>query len=118
MKYLMKSKCFTESKTYIKTFERVKLLDDDGETSDFNLKYEIGDYVCLKSFICSDKTITLDNIAKIDYVDETDNVLPYILKFSKGNTSWFKDEYIKRLATTEEIEQYKIQELANKYNIG
>ena len=106
MKYLMKLESFTDR------------WDDDEikRRRDFNPKYEIGDYVCLKS---NDKTVTFDNIiAKIYDVDNTDNVLPYIMKFSKGNTSWFKEEYIKRLATPEEIEEFNLQLTAIKYNIS
>ena len=104
MRYLMKSKFFTESKKYIKNFE---ILDSE--------YYNIGDYVIINSD-------WLNRIAIIQNILFGEDFEFKILTFSKYNK---KDTYtlsvtgdeIIRKATQEEIDEFQLEINADKYNL-
>ena len=122
MKYLMKSKCFTESKTYIKTYE------------DLENEYTITDLTKIDYWRL--KHATTDSIFRINYFwHETYpwktnfDVTFYNLDVNTFSTQNFwddqmmrklikiEDNKIIRPATKEEIKQFDLVEMTKKYNI-
>lgn len=97
---------------YLKKFEKIKfpkkgdyiiLLKDNSDTP-----YEL-----------SGRRFKVGEIYKIDIIDPTPAAGEY--KFRIKNISPYADTWIRldqfRLATDEEIEQYNIEQQANKYNL-
>ena len=102
MKYLMKSKCFTESKTYIRTFENSK-------------SFAIGDLVKFNSNIernLPDNIGILEIIDRIYIDDRQYNQLKPIGGITGSKFSWILDKSIRHLTDEEKIEY-----AAKKYNI-
>ena len=117
MKYLMKSKSFTESKTYLKTVEENKV------------EYKIGDYILLKN---DDDSVKPE--AKIIDIEDKRKFFDFDLKdagikvritydievFSDSNElieTFVYAEEIERFLTPKEIEEFELKLSANKYNI-
>lgn len=124
MKYLMKSKCFTESKTYIKTYE-------DLENA---IQYTITDLIKIPYWRL--KHATTDSMFRInkfwhDYTWKTNfDITFYNLDVNNTfHTGDFWDEQMMRKllkiednkiirpATPEEIEQFDLAEMTKKYNV-
>lgn len=75
----------------------------------FEIKYDTGDYVFLSK----------NNIGRIIFTDRLDMYAQiYLIKFPKNTApSWFNQDQLSRLATKEEIEEYKIEDTAKNYNL-
>ena len=72
----------------------------------FEFKYDTDDYVFLGN-----------NIGKIIFTDKFDFSQTYLIRFSKYASSWFNQDQLIRLATKEEIEEYKINDTSINYNL-
>jgi len=68
--------------------------------------YKVGDFVVYCKRLC-----------KIEKVDKWDDNLPYMVKFCDTyNLIWINDICL-RTATLKEIEQYKLEQEVDKYNL-
>ena len=112
------------------------------EFENSNLKYKVGDYVLIKSTMILSRNklyvkskeyvhthigkivhiVTVNtsdylndmNDVKIEYVDVPKKIQCF---FEKGMYQTYKYEDIERFATPEEIEEYELKVLTNKFNM-
>ena len=89
------------------------------EKYNFESWYKIGDYVLLKG---SKWRVDLEVYIYDLFYDEDENRFKYHVEgvFRNNNEKtvfWVEDSEIERKMTPEEIENYKIKQSANKYNL-
>jgi len=113
MKYLMKSKSFTESKTYIKTYEFFKV----GDIVEINflqgknknkLTYKVNQYILNKTYKYARILDANDDEYNVEFpFDDTNTMIPMLVD---------KSEIVRKL-TDEEVKYIIIEINAKKYNI-
>ena len=86
---------------YIKKFESDKL------------KYNVGDYVLIKGDYFYNKK---SQCAKIDILDKTDKGY-YLTILTTDKEMWIREDMIIRKLSIEEVEQFKLENDVNKYNL-
>ena len=93
---------------YIKTYEDYKYIDNI-KIDDYIVLLNADNYDVRHGFYDGE----IYTISRI--LDNESNESPYSIK-NTDNITWLKRQQF-RLATPEEIEQYKLEQLGNKYNI-
>jgi len=87
---------------HIKTFENL------------NNNFNIGDILIYKEYVGD--TVT-KNFCKLLNIDTNDTLLPYRVMFLDKNEYTWTSKYTLHCPTKEELEQYKLEQTTNKYNL-
>jgi hypothetical protein len=79
---------------------------------EYNLLYNIGDYVYVDPNYFTDKKPRLGKI-----VENDGSHVPYRILTSKGDKFWVSQLMILRMMSEDEIKQYKLELDSGKYNL-
>jgi hypothetical protein len=80
--------------------------------------YETGDYVLLDIDKLSKEDYTTDDgLARIVDISKRTTWFPYLVEFDNNCSIYIEEDKIIRLLTPKEIEDFKIKQALNKYNL-